>query len=77
MELDLDYRWWKVLVWIDNNINHTIIDWFFDILPDTNEWFVEFSYQVWKNTSRKFCNWVIVDFGEKIYAKYSHKYNLE
>ena len=77
MDLELDYHLWRVLVWIDNNINHTIVDWLFDLFPDDDGKWDEFSYQLWKNTSRKFCIWVICDFGEKIYDKYSHKYNLE
>ena len=47
---------WKCLVWIDNNINHAIVENFFNLFSMNDFW-----YSVWLNTSRKFCNWVIID----------------
>jgi len=58
----MKYIIWNFLVWIDNDINHTIIDWFFDIdFFHKDNKLDKFMYWLWKHTSRAFCNWVILD----------------
>jgi len=52
------YAIWKVLVWIDNSINHTIVDSLFGLSHS------DIMFRLWKNTSRRFCNWVILTLGE-------------
>jgi hypothetical protein len=48
----------KFWFWIDNNINHTIVDWFFDLFSLRTDDKFDFMFWLWKHTSRKFCEWV-------------------
>jgi hypothetical protein len=57
---------WNVLNWLDNSINHTIIDWFFDLFDtEDKDGADSFSFIIWHNTSYKFCNWVNIYLFEK------------
>lgn len=50
---------WTILNWIDKNINHAILDWFFNLFECENDDGSEtLSYKIWLNTSRKYCRWV-------------------
>ena len=54
----MNQKTWNILVWIDNNINHKIVEPFIAIIPGS------VGYWIWNNTCRKFCNWVIVILGD-------------
>jgi hypothetical protein len=57
---------WNILNWIDTNINHTIIDWLFDLFYGENKDGSDtLGYLLWKNTSYKFCCWVNIDLSER------------
>jgi hypothetical protein len=57
---------WDILNWIDTNINHTIIDWFFNLFPCENEDGSDsIFYKIWNKTSYTFCCWVNIDLAEK------------
>lgn len=53
---------WKVLVWIDNHINHAIIDeligWYYDRNPAK-------AYLLWDKTFGKYCSWVNIDLFDR------------
>lgn len=51
----LKYVTWKTLLFIDNKINHTIIDSFFSIFVKN-----DFMYMIWNNVFGKYCFWVNV-----------------
>ena len=50
---------WDILVWIDNNINHKIVEPIIAIIPGS------IGYRIWNKTCQKFCNWVIIKLGDK------------
>jgi len=56
----IKYIIWKTLVFIDNKINHTIIDFFFD--PFIHN---DFMFNLWDKTSHAYCFWVNVTLEEK------------
>ena len=57
---------WNVLNWLDNNINHTVIDYFFDLFQlESKDGSDSLSYLIWNKTSHAFCYWVNVTLSEK------------
>jgi len=62
----MEEKIWNVLNWIDNNINHTIVDWVFNLFDCENEDGSDsLSYRIWKATSHAYCNWVNITLAEK------------
>lgn len=50
---------WNILEWIDNEINHGIVEKIFDLFPlETKSGEDSFSFKLWQNTCYKFCSWV-------------------
>ena len=50
---------WKFLNRIDKNINHAVVDWFFNFFECENEDGTEtLSYKIWLATSYRYCRWV-------------------
>jgi hypothetical protein len=58
----LKYITWKILVFIDNKINHTIIDFFFNLFIHN-----DFMFNLWDKTSYAYCYWVSVTLAGKWY----------
>jgi hypothetical protein len=48
----------KFWYWIDNNINHTIVEGFFGLFPLRIDDKFDLVYWIWDHTSRAFCYWV-------------------
>ena len=47
---------WKVLIWIDNNINHAIVEERILLLP-----YYDTRCFLWKRVCNAFCDWVTID----------------
>ena len=62
---DIKFFIWKILVWIDNNINHGIIEEVFNLISFYSEEKFDLGYWLWEHTGYKFCNWVIIDLYER------------
>jgi len=56
----LKYYIWNILMWLDNNINHTIVDKLFDLFPDVEDGKPDFFYWLWRHTARAYCNFVSI-----------------
>ena len=56
----LKYIVWSILVFIDNKINHTIVDSFFSLFIDS-----DFMFSLWEKTSGAYCYWVSVTLEHK------------
>lgn len=57
---------WNVLSWIDDNINHTVVDWFFDLFPCENkDGSDSIPFLIWSKTFYAFCSWVNITLSEK------------
>ena len=52
----MKYKLWKLLNWIDVNINHKFFDKFLNWLFIHSE--SEFIWKIWKVTVRRYCNFV-------------------
>ena len=62
----LKYITWKILVFIDNKINHTVVDSFFGLFIDS-----DFMFALWGKTSNAYCYWVNVTLEHKWYNEIS------
>jgi len=67
---------WKIFDWMDNSVNHKFVDEFFCLeIFEKNPKVDNFMYEIWKNTSFKFCQWVniklveMLDLEDYVYPK--------
>jgi len=58
----LKYIIWKILVFIDNKINHTVVESFFGLFINS-----DFMFSLWGKTSNAYCHWVNVTLEKKWY----------
>ena len=58
------YAMYNILSWIDNHINHTIVDGIWNMIPCNNV-----THWIWEHTSYAFCYWVKVKIGEPYWDK--------
>jgi hypothetical protein len=56
---------WKILAWIDDNINHGIIEEIFDLFPIRHDNKFDLLYWIWNNTCYRYCYWISVDLYDK------------
>jgi len=56
----IKYITWKILLFIDNKINHSVVDSFFSLFIEN-----DFMYWVWDKTGGAYCDWVNVTLEEK------------
>ena len=66
----MKYKLWLLLEKFDDLINHRFFERIFNLFPVENkDGSDHWSYKLWLKTSRRFCNFIVLDLYDKWFTK--------
>lgn len=70
----MKYKIWLLLEKLDDLINHGLFEHIFDLFPVENkDGSDHWSYKLWLKTSRRFCNFIVIDLYDKWFPDKENK----